>query len=144
MNYLNPSRLLRAALTIDAAASGTLAMIQVLAPHAVAHFTGLAVELLVITGVLLGGFSALLIRGASSVAIARTLIDLVIVGNLGRALACIAVASALRNDLTSLGISFLSFQAGAAVVFGCTQLLGLMRSSPASPMTARLAWKDAL
>ena len=42
MNYLSPSRLLRATLTIDAAASGTLALIQLLAPYAIAQFAGLA------------------------------------------------------------------------------------------------------
>jgi hypothetical protein len=46
MNYLSPSPLLRATLTIDAAASGTLALLQLLAPYAIAQFTGLAVELL--------------------------------------------------------------------------------------------------
>jgi hypothetical protein len=144
MNYLNPSRLLRAALTIDAAASGTLAMIQVLAPHAAAQFTGLAVELIVVTGVILGGYAALLIRSASSAAIARTLVELIIVGNLGWALACIAAASVLRNDLTPLGVGYLLFQAGAVVAFACTQALGLIRSGPASPTSARLAWKDTL
>jgi len=144
MNYLNPSRLLRAALTIDAAASGTLAMVQVLAPHAAAELTGLAVELIVITGVLLGGYAALLVRSASSAAIARTLVELIIVGNLAWALACIAVASALRNELTTLGVGYLLLQAGAVIGFACAQALGLLRSRPTSPSTTTLVWKDTL
>ena len=138
MNYLNPSRLLRAAMTIDAAASGTLAMIQVLAPHAAAQFTGLAVELIVVTGLILPRS----IRPVTTVP--RTLVDLIIAGNLGWALACIAVASALRNDLTTLGVGYLLFQAGAVVAFACAQALGLIRSVPASSTTAKLAWKDTL
>ena len=97
MNYLSPSRLLRTTLAIDAAASGTLALIQLLAPYAVAQLTGLAVELLVATGVLLAAYAALLIRMASSAAVARTLVELVAVGNLGWALTCIVLATALAQ-----------------------------------------------
>jgi len=144
MNYLSPSQLLRATLTIDAAASGTLALIQLLGPYAVAHLTGLAVELLVTTGVLLAAYAAWLIRMASSAAVARTLVELVVVDNLARALACIVFATALRNALSALGIGYLLFQAGAAVACAGAQALGLTRSSPVSQQTANLAWKDLL
>ena len=135
MNYLSPSRLLRTSLAIDAAASGTLALIQLLAPYAVAQLTGLAVELLVATGVLLAAYAALLIRMASSTAVARTLVELVAVGNLGWALTCIVLATAL---------GYLLFQAGAVVAFASAQARGLTRSSPVSQATANLAWKDLL
>ena len=144
MNYLNPSQLLRATLTIDAAASGTLALIQILAPYAIAHLTGLAVELLVTTGVLLAAYAALLIRMASSATVARTLVELVAVGNLAWALACIVLATALRHDLSTLGVGYLLFQAGAVVAFASAQARGLTRSSPVSQATANLAWKDLL
>ncbi len=144
MNYLSPSRLLRATLAIDAAASGTLALIQLLAPYAVAQLTGLAVELLVATGVLLAAYAALLIRIASSAAVARTLVELVAVGNLGWALTCIVLATALGNDLSTLGVGYLLFQAGAVVAFASAQARGLMGSSPAPQATANLAWKDLL
>ena len=144
MNYLSPSPLLRATLTIDAAASGTLALIQLLAPYAIAQFTGLAVELLVSSGVLLAAYAAWLIRIASSAAVARTLAELVVVGNLGWALACIVLATALRSDLSALGVGYLLFQACAVVAFASGQALGLMRSSPVSRASANLAWKDLL
>jgi len=144
MNYLSLSRLLRATLTIDAAASGTLALIQLLGPYAVAHLTGLAVELLVPTAVLLAAYAAWLLRMASSAAVARTLVEFVVVGNLGRALACIALATALRDELPTLGVGYLLFQAGAAVAFAGAQARGLVRSSPLSQATAKLAWKDLL
>ena len=144
MNHLSPSRLLRASLTIDAAASGTLALIQLLGPYGVAHLTGLAVELLVTTGVLLVAYAAWLIRMASSAAVARTLVELAVVGNLAWALACIVLATALRNDLSTLGVGYLLFQAGAVVAFASAQARGLTRSSAVSQATANLAWKELL
>ncbi len=81
---------------------------------------------------------------ASSAAVARTLIELVVAGNLGWGLACIVLATALGSGLSTIGVGYLLFQAGAVVAFGSAQALGLMRSSPVSQATANLAWKDLL
>jgi hypothetical protein len=144
MNCVTPSGLLRAALAIDAAASGTLALIQILAPHAGARGFGLPIELLVGTGAFLAAYAALLISIAYSSAVSRALVRLVIAGNLGWAFACIALAAVAPTGITAPGVGYLLSQAVAVVAFAFAQALGLRRSEPFAGSGTDLAWKETL
>jgi hypothetical protein len=144
MNYVIPSRLLRAAFAIDAAASGTLAMVQILAPHATEQLFGLPVELLVATGVLLAAYAVLLIWLTPAVTVSSALVRLIVVGNLGWAAACMALVAVLPTDVTAIGVGYLLFQAVAVVAFAGAEALGLKLSVPASRTGANLAWRDTL
>src|SRR4030095_8369521 len=117
MSTIEPGRLLRSALAADAAASGTLAMIQILAPYAAARLLGIPVEVLVAIRDVLAADAALLIWLASSAAVARTAIGLIVVGNIGWSLMCVAIAMASPPALTALGGDYLLFEAFAAVGF---------------------------
>src|SRR5262245_4071757 len=142
MSAIEPSRLLRSALAVDAAASGMLAMIQILAPYAAARALGIPVEVLVAIGAVLVTYAALLIWLASSAAVAWTAMGLIVVGNAGWSLACIVVAIATPSGLTPLGVAYLLLQAIAVAVLAGAQALGLRRSTTVSSTHSTLAWKE--
>ncbi len=134
MTYAIPSKLLRVAFAIDAAASGTLAIFQILAGAAAAPRLGLSEGLLLGTGLLLAAYAVLLLMLARSAGVPRALVYLIAVGNVGWAVACIALVGLLRADLTLLGVGYLLFQAVAVVSFAGAQALGLKQSRKAQSM----------
>ena len=144
MTHAIPSGLLRAALALDAAASGTLALVQLLAPHAAARALGLLVEWLVGTGVLLAAHTALLLWLAVKVAVARALVRLVVLVNVGWAMACAASIALLAEDLTASGIGYLLAQAAGVLAFASAQALGLQRSAAAERTSSQLAWNETI
>jgi hypothetical protein len=135
--------LLRAALVVDAAASGTIAFLQLLAPHVAARAFGLPVELLIGSSVLLGAWSAALFWLASRATVARALVAAVIVGNLLWSGGCVALA-VLEPPRSALGLAVLIVQVAGVVGFAAAQAVGL-RQSPAAPRAgARLLWRTTL
>lgn len=144
MSYVSPSRLLRAALVIDAACSGALAAVQILAPYAMARWLGLPVEMLVGSSVVLAALAALMIWPAPGVAVARALVGLVVCANLGWCVGCAVLTAIAQAEATALGIGYLLLQAVASVAFAGAQALGLKRSAPAPRVSLHLAWKEIL
>jgi hypothetical protein len=139
MTYAIPSRLLRVVFGLDAAATGALAIFQIAAGQAAAPKVGLSEGLLLGTGLLLAAYAVLLLMLGRSVAVPRSLVILVAVGNAGWAVACLALVGTLRAELTPLGIGYLLFQALATIGFAAAQAVGLERSSQAPSMKQRLA-----
>jgi hypothetical protein len=139
MTYAIPSRLLRVALGIDAAASGALAILQIVAAGMTARLLGLSEGLLLGTGLFLAAYVVLLILLARSAAVPRVLVLLVAAGNVAWGVGCIALAATLRVDLTLLGSDYLLFQVVAVIAFAAAQALGLRQSSNTSRVNHQLA-----
>lgn len=138
MTYAIPSRLLRVAFGLDAAATGALAVFQIAAAQVAAPKFGLSEGLLLGTGLLLAVYAVLLFMLARSAAVPRSLVILVGVGNAGWAVACLALVGTPRAELTPPGIAYLLFQAIAAIGFAGVQAVGLRRSSQARSTRQRL------
>jgi hypothetical protein len=136
--------LLRAALAADAAASGTIAFLQLMAPHVAARAFGLPVGLVIGSSVLLGAWSAALFWLASGATVARALVVAVILGNLLWSGGCVALA-VLAPPGRTLGLAVLILQAAGVVAFAAAQAVGLRQSPPAAPRGAeRLFWRTTL
>jgi hypothetical protein len=144
MSYTLPSRLLRAALAANAAAGGTIALLLFLAPHLAARSFGLPVELVLTGCVLLGAYTAALIRLTSSVTVARVLVILALLGNLLWAAGCLALLAAFRSELTPPGNAVLLAQATGAVACTVAQALGLTQSRTVSRTSESFGWKGTL
>ena len=143
MKHRRPSTLLRAALIIDAAASGTIAFLQLMAPHLAARAFGLSVELLLATSVVLGAWAGAMFWLASSTALARAVVVTLVAGNLLWSGACVALVM-LAPPRTALGVAMLIVQAAGTVAFAVAQAVGLRQSQPASGGGAGLLWKTTL
>jgi hypothetical protein len=139
MTYAIPSRLLRVAFGLDAAASGALAIFQIAAGQAAAPKVGLSEGVLLGTGLLLAAYAVLLLMLARSAAVPRSLVILVAAGNVAWAVACLALVGTLRAELTQPGIGYLLFQAVATIGFATAQAVGLRQSSQARSIRQRLA-----
>lgn len=144
MSYTLPSRLLRAALAANAVAGGTIALLLFLAPHVAARSFGLPVELVLTGCVLLGAYTAALIRLVSSATAARVIVILALLGNLLWAAGCLALLAALRSELTPSGNAVLLVQAIGAVACTVAQALGLRRSRTVSQSSASFGWRGTL
>jgi hypothetical protein len=138
MQVIEPSRLLRTAIVIDACASAGSGALQLVATPAMAALCGLPVALLLASGVFVLGYAALLLWMARAAALPRALVRLVIVGNLGWAAGCVALAL-LLPDLTALGTGYLLLQAAAVALFALLQQAGLARATPAAQLQAQRA-----
>lgn len=140
MNHRRPSTLLRAALVVDAAASGTIAFLQLMAPHVAARAFGLPVELLIGSSALLGAWSAALFWLASGATVARAVVVAVVLANLLWSGGCLALA-ALAPPRTALGVAVLILQAAGVVGFAAAQAVGLRQSPPVPRAAAGLHWR---
>ena len=131
MNTVKPSRLLRGALLADALVSAGAAALQLLPAGAVAELTGLPRPLLAATGAFLLVYVALLLVMARSTRLWSTLVLLVVIGNAGWALGCLALA--IRWALPAPGTAWLLVQAVAVLAFALLQWRGLAASPAATP-----------
>jgi hypothetical protein len=131
MTHVHPSRLLRAALVIDAAASGTLGLLQTVASGYTGALFGLPAALVLGTGVFMLAYAATLVVMARSGSLPRSAALVVIVGNSGWALGCVVLA-AVHPQLTVLGVGYLLLQAVAVAAFAGLQAAGLARSNGAA------------
>ncbi len=135
MTHVHPSRLLRAALVIDAAASGTLGSVQAAASSWAASLLGLPAGLVLATGLFMLAYAAALVALARSTTVPGIAARVVIIGNVGWALGCVALA-AFSAQVTSVGWGYLLLQALAVAAFAALQGAGLARSTPASPLSS--------
>jgi hypothetical protein len=131
MTHVHPSRLLRAALVIDAAASGALGLLQTAASGHTSALLGLPAALVLGTGVFMLAYAATLVAMARSTSLPRSAALVVIVGNSAWALGC-AVLAAVHPQLTVLGFGYLLLQAVAVATFAAMQAAGLARSQGAT------------
>lgn len=132
MKSIQPVAPLKTALLIDAVGSAGTAIVQLLAPSALARLLGLSPALLFETGVFMAVYVAALILLARSARVWRALVGLVIVGNLAWAAACIALALLGPAAITGTGVAYLLLQAIAVTVFAVLQYRGLRASPPAA------------
>lgn len=128
MKTVAPARLLKFALTLDAAASLSLAAIQLLLSSLLAQQLSLPSTLLTETGLFLAVYALALGYLARAPRVPAALIQFIIIGNLGWALACVFLACATILAPGALGIAFLLAQALAVLLFAYLEFAGLRAS----------------
>ncbi len=129
MKSIHPAPLLKTALLADAAASAPLGLLQVSMPHLLDGLLAMPSALLTASGVFLLGYTVLLLVLANSKSVWRVLIDVIIFGNLGWALACLALLAAAPFKPSALGVAYLLLQAGAVVLLAGWEFAGLKASA---------------
>jgi hypothetical protein len=130
---------LKGVLVVDAAASGALALLQVLGTGPLASLTNLPSTLLDATGIFLVGYAILLLALARASRVPSALIGLVVAGNVGWALGCMALLASAAIAPGPLGVAFVLAQAAAVLVFAALEYAGLRRSAPASGVDSMFA-----
>lgn len=128
MNTVFSSRLLKLALSADAVVSGGVAALQLLAAGWLSEFLLLPKALLVETGLFLVGYTILLVLLARRATVWSVIVGTVIVGNMGWAVACIALLATGIVSPNMLGISYVLVQAIAVLVFAAMEYAGLRAS----------------
>lgn len=131
-NLLLPSPTLRLALWTDAAVSGAAGALQLAGGDALAAAFGLPAPLSLASGVFLLGYAAMLVAMARASRLHAALLALVVFGNLGWALACVALPAAGALNPEPLGWAWLLLQAVAVVAFAAWEGAG-WRASPPAP-----------
>ncbi|HTU64165.1 MAG TPA: hypothetical protein VMF89_37125 [Polyangiales bacterium] len=135
MTSIIPSSFLKRVLLADAGVSGAVALLQLVATKQLAALTGLPVGLLLGTGIFLVGYVTLLIVLAKRSSVWSSMIWLVIVGNLGWAIAALVVAATLPTAL--LGEAFAAVHAIAVTTFAYLEYRGLGVSGSSAADVAR-------
>lgn len=131
MKLVIPSRLLALALTADALVSGAVAVLQLAAADALHPLLRLPHMLLVESGVFLVAYTLLLIVLARSPRVPAALVMLIVAGNIGWALGCLALPLLGLLTPSALGIAFLAVQALTVLLFAALEWQGLKASVPA-------------
>lgn len=129
MKTIHPAPLLKFALIADAAACAPLAILQIAMPDLLANQLAIPRLLLMGTGLFLLAYTLLLIVLARSQNVWASMIGLIVVGNVGWALGCIALLAAAPFTPSGLGIAYLILQAGAVLVLAGAEFAGLKASS---------------
>ena len=120
-------RFLRLALRIDAAASGTLGVVSLVAAPALADLLGPGAGWLRGLGAFMVGYAAVLVLLSGLRAIPRPAAWTVVVGNVAWALGTGVLAFAV-HDLTTIGSVVVVAQAVAVAGFADLQWVGLRRA----------------
>ncbi|MES3032423.1 MAG: hypothetical protein V4813_00345 [Gemmatimonadota bacterium] len=140
MSSIHPSPLLRRALIADASGSLVLAVAQLAAAGALAAVLGLPASLLLGTGIFLMVYALLLITVANSSRVARALVLLIVIGNVGWGIGCAELLLSDMVQVTPTGSMFLVAQMIFVLTFSALEYRGLRQSRPAAapgtPMTA--------
>jgi hypothetical protein len=121
-------RLLRFALRLDAAGSGALGLLGLVAAAPLADPLGATAGGLRGTGAFLVGYAIVLVLLAARPVIPRAAAWTVVIGNTGWVLGSIGAAVAGRDSFTALGVAVVLAQAAAVAVFADLQWLGLRRA----------------
>lgn len=124
---MSSPQFLRNVLRLDALSCAACGLLQVLAPAAMAGLLGLPQPLLAYSGEFLLVYAAFVGWLSARQPMARTLVWLLVVGNLGWALACVAVLFGLQP--TALGISYGLVQVVTVVVLADLQYFALRRQT---------------
>ncbi len=135
MNTIFPSRFLKLALIADALVSGAVAALQLVAAAWLSELLNLPKPLLIDTGVFLVGYTILLVLLARSTTVWSLIIGVVIIGNIGWAIACIGLLASGSVSPNVLGVAFVIVQAVAVLVFAAMEYSGLRASKSAGAAT---------
>jgi len=128
MSVFASPRFLPNVMWADAASCAATGALQVAFTGALAGLTGLPAPLLMGTGVFLLAYAAMAAFMASRGTPPRTLIGLVIAGNLGWAVACISLLVSGIFPVTAVGVAWVLAQAVCVIVLAELQWTGLRRS----------------
>ena len=129
MSPVKPSPLLRFALALDAGVSALIAVVQLLLTDWLARQTSLPFALLLESGVFMVGYAVVLVWLARRAELRSGWILLIVLGNLGWALACATVWLSGLLSVSPLGAAYLMMQAIGVVVFAALQYRGLAVST---------------
>lgn len=121
-------RLLRFALRLDAAGSGTLGLLGLAATAPLADLLGATEGALRGTGAFLVGYALALVLIATRPVIPRAAAWAVVVGNTFWVLGSIGATVAGRDTFTTIGVAVVLAQAAAVAMFADLQWLGLRRA----------------
>jgi hypothetical protein len=134
MSVFASPRFLSNVMWADAASCAASGVLQVVFTGALARLTGLPAPLLMATGVFLLAYAVAAALMAGRLAPPRTLIGLVVAGNFGWAVACVALLVSGIFAVTALGMAWVIAQALCVVVLAELQWTGLRRSRGTSAM----------
>ncbi len=136
MRVVVPSLLLRRALVADAVASGAVALAQLAGGDALAGALALPRGLLLETGAFLAAYTALLVVMARRPRLPAALVQLVVVGNVGWALAAVAILAEGLVAPGVMGAAWLLAQAAATAGLAAWERAGLRASVGANGVAA--------
>lgn len=128
MKTIQASRLLKTALLADAAASLGLAGLQLAVPAALTQYLSLPGLLVTGTGAFLVAYALMLVMVARANRVWVFLVQFIVIGNVGWALGCLALAATSLVTPSALGMAFLSLQAMAVLLFAYLEYAGLQAS----------------
>ncbi len=132
MSMFASPRFLPRVMWADAASCAASGALQLVAGQPLSDVTGLPLALLQWTGWFLLGYALLAAWMAARSPVPRRLIGLVVVGNLGWAVACVALLSLGGLGLSAWGVAWVLAQALVVVVFAELQWTGLRRTRGAA------------
>lgn len=130
MSAVKPSPLLRFALNLDAGVSSAIALVQLLLTDWLARATLLPSTLLLETGVIMGLYAGVLFWLARRNELRSGWVLMIVLGNLGWALGCVALGRSGLVPSVPLGVAYLLMQALGVVTFAALQFKGLAASPP--------------
>ena len=134
MSVFASPRFLPNVMWADAASCAATGALQVAFTDALARLTGLPAPLLMGTGVFLLAYAVAAAFMATRRTPPRTLIGLVVVGNFGWAVACVALLMSGMFAVTALGMAWVLAQALCVVVLAELQWTGLRRTRGSANM----------
>lgn len=133
MTRIQPSRLLRAGLLIDAAGSGLLGAVQLSAGDWLAQASALPRALLLETGAFMIGYAFCLLILARLPLTWSAPITMIAAGNIAWAVLSVALLPAGVFSPSALGMGYLIAQAAAVLLFALLQFAGLRASKTLPP-----------
>jgi len=133
MKTIAPVRLLKLALYADAAGSVALAAIQLILPSQLADKLSLPAMLIIESGMFMAAYALLLVYLARARRVWAAAVQLVVVGNVVWAIACLALAATPVISPSAAGFAFLAFHAVAVLLFAGLERAGLRASVVAAP-----------
>lgn len=128
MSVFASPRFLPNVMWADAVSCAATGALQLAFTGVLARLTGLPAPLLMGTGVFLLAYAAAAAFMASRSTPPRTLIGLVVVGNFGWAVACVALLVSGMFPVTAVGVAWVLAQAVCVIVLAELQWTGLRRS----------------
>lgn len=137
MTSIYPTRFLRYALIADALACTALVVLQLSLPELLARQLRLPAVLLTGSGVFLALYVGMLIVLASSKSVWKAFVGLVVVGNVGWAVGCLALIGLAAPS--GLGTAYLVAQALFVLVIARIEWIGLKGSATAATRRSAVA-----
>lgn len=136
MSTIYPSRLLKRSLLADAAVSGGVGALQLAAADWLSRLLALPQPLLLDTGAFLVAYAVALLILANSRRVWPAIVMIIVLGNVGWAIACAGVLATHALPPSILGAVFLLVQAAAVLTFAALEYAGLKASAPAGATVA--------